>query len=163
MYWGTHKGHLSTRKVIQGRSKVTLELKVFEALRHSKGTQGAWALEGYLSTQSTLVLIVKNFFFGKSNNLETITLVENNMVISDDQKIACIFIQYFDTILPKLGLGIPKDVIVVTISIEDPVLKAFNKYQRHPSILKIKVKYRYLNFFFFFFFAMYVYLINKTN
>ena len=83
------------------------------------------------------------------------------MVISDDQKIACILIQYFDTILPKLGLRIPKDVIVVTISIEDPVLKAFNKYQRHPSILKIKEKYRF--FFFFFFFAMYVYLINKTN
>ena len=80
------------------------------------------------------------------------------MVISDDQKIACILIQYFDTILPKLGLRIPKDVIVVTISIEDPVLKAFNKYQRHPSILKIREKYRY-----FFFFAMYVYLINKTN
>ena len=81
------------------------------------------------------------------------------MVISDDQKIACILIQYFDTILPKLCLGIPKDVIVVTISIEDPVLKAFNKYQRHPSILKIREKYRYI----FFFFAMYVYLINKTN
>ena len=104
------------------------------------------ALEGCLSNQSTLVLIVKNFFFGKSNNLETTTVVENNMIISDDQKIACILIQYFDTILPKLGLGIPKDVIVVIISIEDPVLKAFNKYQRHPSLLKIKEKYRYLNF-----------------
>ena len=45
MYWGTHKGHLSTRKVIQGRSKFTLELKAFVALGHSKGTQGTWALE----------------------------------------------------------------------------------------------------------------------
>ena len=36
-----HTGHLSTRKVIQGRSKFTLELKAFVALGHSKGTQGA--------------------------------------------------------------------------------------------------------------------------
>ena len=52
---------------------------------------------------------MKNFFFNKSNNYETITLVENNMVISDNQKIADNFIEYFDIIIPKLGLAIPKD------------------------------------------------------
>ena len=51
------------------------------------------------------------------------------MVISDDQKIAYIFIEYFDTTLPKLGLAIPKDVIVATNDIEDPALKAVHKYQ----------------------------------
>ena len=75
---------------------------------------------------------VKNFFSHKSNNFETITLVENNMVISDDQKKVDIFIVYFDTVVPKLGLPIPKDVIFATNGIEDPVLKAVHKYQRHP-------------------------------
>ena len=42
----------------------------------------------------------KNFISSESNNFETITLVENNMVISDDQKIANILLEYFDTIVP---------------------------------------------------------------
>lgn len=50
------------------------------------------------------------FFPDKSNNLETITLVENNMIISDNQKITDPFIEYIDTMVPKLGLAIPKDV-----------------------------------------------------
>ena len=63
------------------------------------------------------------------------------MVISDDRKISDIFIEYFNTIVPKLRLAIPKDVIFATNSIEDPVLKAVHKNQRHPSILAIKEKY----------------------
>lgn len=46
---------------------------------------------------------VKNLFSHKSNNFKTITLVEIDMIISDDQKITDIFIQYFNTIVPKLG------------------------------------------------------------
>ena len=87
-----------------------------------------------------------NFFSKKSNNFETITLDENNTVISDNQKIADIFKGYFDTIVPKSGLRIPKDVIVVNNGIEDTVLKAVHKYQRHPGIFAIKEKYKTLNF-----------------
>ena len=54
---------------------------------------------------------VENFFPDKSNNFETIALVENNMIISDNQKITDAFIEYFDTMVPKLDLAIPKDVI----------------------------------------------------
>ena len=68
------------------------------------------------------------------------------MVISDDRKISDIFIEYFNTIVPKLRLAIPKDVIFATNSIEDPVLKAVHKNQRHPSILAIKEKYNGLSF-----------------
>ena len=55
--------------------------------------------------------MVESFFPDKSNNFETITLVENNMIISDNQKITDPFIEYIDTMVPKLGLAIPKDVI----------------------------------------------------
>ena len=68
------------------------------------------------------------------------------MVISDDRKISDIFIEYFNTIVPKLRLAIPKDVIFATNGIEDPVLKAVHKNQRHPSILAIKEKYNGLSF-----------------
>ena len=85
---------------------------------------------------------MKNFFSDKSNNFEAITLVENNVVISDDQKIVDIFIEYFDTIVPKLGLAIPKDATFAINGFEEPVLKALHKYQRRPSILALKEKYK---------------------
>ena len=48
--------------------------------------------------QDSITIKLKNFLSHKSNNFETITLVGNDMVIiSDDQKTADIFIEYFDT------------------------------------------------------------------
>ena len=46
----------------------------------------------------------------------------------------------------KLGLAIPKDVIVITNGIENFVLKTVHNYQRHPNILAIKETYKDLNF-----------------
>lgn len=43
--------------------------------------------------------IVKNIFSDKSNNFETTTIVENNIVISDNREIADNFIEYFCTIV----------------------------------------------------------------
>ena len=60
------------------------------------------------------------------------------MVISHDQKIADIFIE--------LCLAIPKDVVVATNGIEEPVLKAVHKNQRHNSIIAIKEKSKDLKF-----------------
>ena len=51
--------------------------------------------------------------------------------------------------MPKLGLALPKDVIVATDDIEDTGLKAMIKYYRHPSILAIKEKEKYLKLSFF--------------
>ena len=79
------------------------------------------------------------------------------MVISDDQKIADIFTEYFETIVPILGLAIPKDAIFTTNGIEDPVCKAVHKYQMLPSILGIKEKYKNLIFY------AYVSLSNLQN
>ena len=72
--------------------------------------------------------------------LRQVKEVENNMVISDDQKIADIFIEYFDVIVPKLGLAIPKNAIFAINGFEE--LKALYKYQRCPSILALKEKYK---------------------
>ena len=47
-----------------------------------------------------------NFFSEKSNKFETTVLVKITIVISEDQKIANIFIEYFDIIVPKLGLAV---------------------------------------------------------
>lgn len=65
----------------------------------------------------------RNFFPDKSNNFEAITVVKNNMVISNNQKIADILMEYFDNIVPKLGLAILKNVIFATNGIDDPFSK----------------------------------------
>ena len=70
------------------------------------------------------------------------------MVISNNQKIANNVIKYFDTILPKLGSKIPKDIILASNYIEELVLKALHKIQRHPSILAFKKSYKALNIYF---------------
>ena len=44
---------------------------------------------------------VMSFFSNKSSKFKTITLIESNMVISDDQKIASVFIECVDTIVPN--------------------------------------------------------------
>ena len=85
------------------------------------------------------------FFPDKSNNLETITLVENNMIISDNQKITDPFIEYIDTMVPKLGLAIPKDVIATngmkeknSIFLNDAFQSYYDLFQveKYHSILK---------------------------
>ena len=45
------------------------------------------------------------------------------MVISNNQKIADILMEYFDNIVPKLGLAILKNVIFATNGIDDPFSK----------------------------------------
>ena len=67
-----------------------------------------------------------NFF--SDNNFETITQVGSNMLISDYQKIADTFMEYFNTIVSKLGLAVPKDAIFAINGFEDPALKEFHKY-----------------------------------
>ena len=74
--------------------------------------------------------------------MENFVFCAANIVISDDQKIDNIFIECFDTIVPKLDIGIPKGVVFAANGTEDPVLKAVHKYQRNPSILAIKENYQ---------------------
>ena len=82
----------------------------------------------------------EEFLFRHVKQFRKITLVENNIVISDDQKITNIFIEYFNNIVPQLALAIPRYAIVATNAIEDPVLNAVYKCQEHLSILAIKEK-----------------------
>ena len=50
---------------------------------------------------------MKKFFIDESNNFETVTLVENNGVIS---------IEYFDTIVPKLVANLVSNSKFIIIS-----------------------------------------------
>ena len=89
---------------------------------------------------------VKKFFGDKSNNCEKITLVENNSLISDDQEIADIFKEYFESLVPNLKLQVPENLLTETSAESDPISKLIRKYSNHPSIKKIKEKFGDLRF-----------------
>ena len=77
-----------------------------------------------------------------SNN--NITLIERNEIISDDDKIASIFSSFFSKAVRGLNLEYyehfswDRYFVCNTEENEDPILRAIEKYQEHPSIMKIR-------------------------
>ena len=47
---------------------------------------------------------LKVFSQTKTNNFENISLVENNLVGTDNKELAHIFLEYFDSVVPRLHL-----------------------------------------------------------
>ena len=54
---------------------------------------------------------VKSSFSDKSNNFESITLVENDSIVSDDNEVANIFNEDFSNLVEDLNLNIPENLI----------------------------------------------------
>ena len=54
---------------------------------------------------------VKSSFSDKSNNFESITLVENYNIVSDDNEVANIFNEDFSNLVEDLNLNIPENLI----------------------------------------------------
>ena len=78
----------------------------------------------------------KPFFLNKTNNFDDkIILVEKGEVVSKNEKIATHFNNYFNDITE--GLNIKKWSISDKLS-HDPLVNAIQKYENHPSIIKIK-------------------------
>ena len=67
-------------------------------------------------------------------------LVENDEIITDDLKIAETFNNFFSETVPNLNITTNSEIFTDTSLIDDPVLKAIKKYEKHPSIKMIKEK-----------------------
>ena len=81
---------------------------------------------------------VKPVFTDKVQVSQSITLIENDEMVTDDLKIAEIFNDYFANITQDLEITDTGAHLSSTIGIEDPIDKAVEKYKNHPSIKKIK-------------------------
>ena len=85
----------------------------------------------------TLWDICKPYLSDKYRNVgESVQLLENDDVITEDLKIATTFNKYFINITSTLS--IPKWDQGLNILSYDPVLNAIEKYKYHPSVIKIK-------------------------
>ena len=81
---------------------------------------------------------VAPLFSNKTKASNKITLSENEKLITNDQKSAEVFNNYFNSIVEKLNIPIDQNLLNDASLLDDPIIAAIHKYKRHPSILKIK-------------------------
>ena len=81
---------------------------------------------------------MKPFISNKSCSSENITLVKGDDAIFDKGQVTSIFNEFLANAVKNLNITINKDILCDTNEIDDPVLKAIEKYNKHTSIKAIK-------------------------
>ena len=87
---------------------------------------------------------VKPLFSEKTVCTDTITLIENNVLVSEDENVAEIFNSFFSNAVKNLDIdsyehfSFDEYFLCKEIEEEDPIIRAIEKYVNHPSIVKIK-------------------------
>ena len=87
---------------------------------------------------------MKPLFSEKAMSTDNITLIENNEMISDDHEVAEVFNSFFSNAVKNLNIdsyehfSFDEYFLCKEIENEDLVQRAIEKYENHPSILKIK-------------------------
>ena len=86
---------------------------------------------------------VNPLFTEKGITTDKITLIENNLIVSDDKNVADIFNNFFSNAVKNLNIDYYEHFSFYKYSLckdtenTDSILKAIEKYENHPSILKI--------------------------
>ena len=83
---------------------------------------------------------MKPIFTEKGVSTDSITLIDDKTVITDDAKISEIFNDFYSHAVHNLNIEpyMSETSSHCELLLEDPVLKAIKKYVNHPSVLKIK-------------------------
>ena len=87
---------------------------------------------------------VKPLFSEKTMSTDNITLVENNVMVSEDQEVAEIFNSFFSNAVKNLNIdsyehfSFDEYFVCKETENEDAVQRAIEKYKNHPSIVKIE-------------------------
>ena len=90
-----------------------------------------------ISDNKTFWKNVKPMFSDKKTSNININLVENNDVISDDNKIDDCFKNFFENTVKTLNIDMDPNILSKS-SHEDMILYNIEKFKKHPSIIKIK-------------------------
>ena len=81
---------------------------------------------------------MKPFFTDKGMNHDKIILVEDDEIISENEQISESLNNFFADAIINLNIPQYEDPTSNTDGIDDPVLRAIEKYKNHPSITLIK-------------------------
>ena len=90
-----------------------------------------------MTDNKTLWKTVKSFLSDKITSKEKITLIEENEIVSNDERTAQVLNAFFSNIVGILN--IPEYVIndLISDNVSDPIIKQIVKYRKHLSILTI--------------------------
>ena len=112
--------------------------KCTNLLRKSKRNFYSNLYPRFVSDTKTFWKTVKPFFSEKISSNENIVLIEKDEIISEDNRISEIFNDFFHNAVASLNVDIDPGLLLNADHIDDPVLKAIERYKKHPSIIKIK-------------------------
>ncbi len=81
---------------------------------------------------------MKPLFSNQYQIKQNITIVKNNSLIQEDQKVSEIFNDFFQHAAQNLGIQKNMDILNKDITIsDDPIEAIIRKFDKHPSILMI--------------------------
>ena len=72
----------------------------------------------------------------KISSNENIVLIEKDEIISEDNRISEIFNDFFHNAVASLNVDIDAGLLLNADHIDDPVLKAIERYKKHPQYHK---------------------------
>ena len=79
-------------------------------------------------------------FSDKNSSFSKITLIENELLLNDDEKTSSTLNDFFSNVVSNLNIHPYEDPLINSEQFQDPVLRANEKYNYHPSIEAIKEK-----------------------
>ena len=83
--------------------------------------------------------VIKPSFSDKTSSNESINLIENEEIVSDENELCEIFNKYFGNIVSNLKIPqYEKTQHINTEDLSDPVSIAIKAYQNHPSVIAIQ-------------------------
>ena len=80
---------------------------------------------------------MKPLLSNKCRLLVNVSLVKENDAVSDNGKIAAVFNDFFINVVKNLNVTVSGNILCEANKMKDPVLKAIEKYKKHPSIKAI--------------------------
>ena len=86
-------------------------------------------------------MIINPAFSDKNHSTESVTLIDDNKIISSDIQIANAFNDFFSNTVKNLNVMIDPDFLSNCENIAGPILKSIKQYENHPSIIRIKNTY----------------------
>ena len=143
------------RKAIMVRSKLRNKLnklKTFEAnlaykkqrnictsiLRNSKKKYYSNLNPSVIADNKMFWKAVKPIFTEKVCTKDCITLIEDGVLYDEDDKVAKTFNNFFSNVVKNLNLPKLEGIANDNVNEIDPIIKSINKYDNHPSIVRIK-------------------------
>ena len=112
-------------------------------LKNAKKTYFGNLKPSKISDNKNFWKTVNPLFSEKGVSTDKITLIENKGIVSDDKHVAEIFNDFFSNAVKNLNIdyyehfSFDKYFLCKDTEENDPILKAIEKYENHPSILKI--------------------------